>query len=159
MANTIVCAAFLLIASIFDFKTRKIPNILNGLGFIVAIVLNLQHLNLYLPSFVYAFIVGFILFALGIMGAGDGKMIAVSGFMITADALLESLLLAFLFFGIFSAFNAISKKGFKNFITHEKNSFFMFLNGLKPEGDRCAFAPFFFAGFAAYLILGVIKIC
>ncbi|QSZ27598.1 prepilin peptidase [Aceticella autotrophica] len=158
MLNLIVCAVFLLIAAVFDFETRKIPNVLNGAAFITAFALNFYHLNLFIPSFAYGFLLGFILFLLGIMGAGDGKMIAVTGLLINTDMLFKTLLLAFLFFGIYAAYSAIVKKGFKNFIAQEKNNLTLFFAKSKPDGERSAFAPFFFAGFLTCQVLGVIKI-
>ncbi|MEG6569495.1 A24 family peptidase [Thermoanaerobacterium thermosaccharolyticum] len=148
----IFCALFLLVASFFDTKTRKIPNILNIIGVIIGFAINYNNFFNTFIGFLYGFVLGYILFMMGTMGAGDGKMFAAVGAIVGIDVLFRSLIISLI---IFLAYVLLeNRKKFKDFFEYEKNALLSLFLRVKPvdNGKRSAFAPFLFIGFVIYQI-------
>jgi len=91
-----IVAGFLLIASIIDWKVKKIPSIfLTGMIFAVAV---LNPANLWFG--VMAFIMGYLLMEADFFsGVADLKMITIIGFMISSTNYLFGLVLLTVIFG------------------------------------------------------------
>ena len=98
-----IMTAFLAVAGIFDHLTHRIPNILTGLMLVICIVLRAaDHDLLSLGGAVLRVIAAgtlfFPFFAIGTLGAGDVKLMAVcAGFMDTGRYLI------FVFFAMLAA--------------------------------------------------------
>ncbi|HJO24329.1 MAG: hypothetical protein GY772_20755 [bacterium] len=85
-------AGYLLLAIESDVRSLKIPNWLNGAGLVVALGLagwlgGLSGFGTALAGAGAALAVGFVLFALGVIGAGDAKGVAVLGALFGLSAL------------------------------------------------------------------------
>ncbi|WP_243310511.1 A24 family peptidase [Fundidesulfovibrio agrisoli] len=90
---SVVLAATVVLAAIFDIKFRRIPNALTASGAIAMLGLNyafgsLDGLIASLLGLVCAFAAHFLLFVWGALGAGDVKLLCVVGAALGAGALL-----------------------------------------------------------------------
>ena len=77
----VVLAAFLVTASGFDLISRRVPNVLNGTAVAAGLALAAAG-GAFLGNLVAAlagFLAGFLLYAVGAMRGGDGKMLAAVG--------------------------------------------------------------------------------
>ncbi|NQU98599.1 prepilin peptidase [Candidatus Woesearchaeota archaeon] len=134
----------LLFASIFDIKTREIPDWLNysliGFGFGTSIILSITNLNYWifvysLLGFLAGLIISLVFYYTGQWGGGDAKMMMAlgaligldfhSGFPIFVVLLLNIFIIGAIYGAIWSVFLALKhrkqfKKSFKEII-REKN--------------------------------------
>jgi Flp pilus assembly protein protease CpaA len=95
-----VLCAFLAVAALIDSRTHKIPNWLTLIGGVLGlglIALGEVALKNALIGFSAGFLVFFFLYILGIVGAGDVKLMGVSGLILGFPDIIIFLLLACLF--------------------------------------------------------------
>ncbi|MBT3324396.1 hypothetical protein HN681_03175 [archaeon] len=124
----------LLVASIFDLKTREIPDLLSysfiasvlGIRLIYSIFTDFSFFFYGVLGFVLMFLFGFILYYLKQWGGGDAKLFmglgaAFADFYIFEIPFLAILIIIVLFFGAFYAFTWASVLFFKNSKTSFKN--------------------------------------
>lgn len=96
-ANTIVLLGLAGLAALLDLRARRIPNWLTVSGLGIALILAVlaggwPELRNALGGAGIALAAGFALFALGILGAGDAKLLAAIGGFFGADRVLGALL-------------------------------------------------------------------
>ena len=96
LATTIIFVVVVGAAGIWDLRTRRIPNWLTGGGFLLALVLRTAEgfgaLSEGLAGAGFGFVLGVLLFALGALGGGDGKLMAVVGAFLGFDRMVGALL-------------------------------------------------------------------
>lgn len=103
----IVCL-LLAIACICDYKTKKIPNVLQIVMLFAGLII--RYLNagwegiaLYLPILGIIVLALFPFFSIGALGAGDVKLLAVTGALFEKDTVLFFMLITFLLAGLAGA--------------------------------------------------------
>ena len=96
---TVALVALLLVATVFDLRSRRIPNALTASGFVIAIALRFvagpgAGID-GLTGALLAFVLCLPFFVLGVLGGGDAKLLmAVGAFMGPRDLLMAMLLIA-----------------------------------------------------------------
>ena len=101
---TVLCV-FLAIAALIDSKTHKIPNwlILAGAGIgVLLVLLGEVGLKSAILGFSAGFMVFFLLYMLGFVGAGDVKLMGVSGLILGFSDIIIFLILACLISSVLS---------------------------------------------------------
>ncbi len=110
---TVLLAAVLVLAVWFDVRENRIPNWLTAGGFVCALViratLGLDHLGTGIAGAGVGLALGVALFAIGAMGAGDGKLLAAVGAFFGLDLFLKSLPLVGAFGGLLALAVTLSK--------------------------------------------------
>lgn len=100
--------SLLLLASIFDIAQRKVPNVLIISGFATALLLSVMSgwsgVGRMALGSIAALVVLLPVYATGLMGAGDVKLISVVGGFLGLHHLLFALLCIFIAGGLLSAF-------------------------------------------------------
>lgn len=108
MSVILLLAILLTICVISDFKSRKIPNSIVGIGLVSGLTLSGLNLNgdISLLQSVLGLLVGLCMllpvYMIGKMGAGDVKLLAMCGSFLGAEATLMAGLCAFLAGGFFA---------------------------------------------------------
>jgi prepilin peptidase CpaA len=137
----------LLIVSYGDVKTQKIPNlwaIINICAYLILVFILPTHYSFNFSTFIYsiAFLfVGFFLFLIKIMGAGDSKYLFSFFLLIPAslhEVTLQYLLLSTVLIGVFMLINNIFKN-FDKIILSLKNKDRAGLRGC--FGTKFSYAP------------------
>ena len=149
-----ICCA----AAIKDLRTFTIPHIYPGL--VLALILpalffvglSLPFIGFQLLSGAIAFLVGFILFAMGVMGGGDVKLFAALALWVPLSHLIV-LVMAMTFLGLFYTLGYLVYRTVRdqNTPTDETISFFARLK--KNLRGRLPYGPSIALGFAGYLYL------
>ena len=98
MKILIVLVLLLLLAAIWDFYSGKIPNIFIFIGCCYGIIRLWHYGNIikYIPGIVFPLLILFPLYKIGVMGAGDIKLLSVLGFYFPFSELVFCLFMAFL---------------------------------------------------------------
>lgn len=101
------------VALAFDLKTYKIPNVVNLLGMIIGLITSFviggkEKITSSLLGFFIAFLIMFILFVLGAIGAGDVKLMCALGTMLHVDIIFV-IILAIIVSGVCGGLLILSK--------------------------------------------------
>lgn len=161
-AGEIAAMWTLAVASVWDLKTRRVPNCLTfpamGLGVLLGFLggRGMWHLE----SLGVCIGAGFLLWIFGVFAEGDAKLFAAAGSLAGADAAFLGLVLACVLL-LFAVVPLRAKSvGVRKWLAGEKAAFLFLLSGgrLKHEDAPAGFtpvpfAPFLFLGTAAALIL------
>lgn len=100
-------SAFLVAAAFCDFNDLKVPNKLTApfaaIGIGVSLLQGADIAMLAIAGALVVFLVGWAFFALGVMGGGDGKLMAAAAIWLGPYALLDFAVLIALFGGLLAA--------------------------------------------------------
>jgi prepilin peptidase CpaA len=114
---------FLLFATFFDLKTRKVPNVLVGIAVGVAVVISfLPESKIDLMQSILGGLLGLLIFyypyAKAYIGAGDTKLFVVIGMFLGPHLAIWAYLFTCLMGGFFATFVAIYQSQLKQAITN-----------------------------------------
>ena len=141
--NTILFA-FLVTASVYDYRTHKIPNWLTGGGIVFALIYNTAVPFYRDQGFLWALgglMVGFLVmlpcYVLRVMGAGDVKLMAMVGAFLGVTDTLHAVVYSFLVGGIAALIFAIHTHALARMLGNLKNMTQMMMlsaiGGFKPD--------------------------
>ena len=104
MKILIVLLLVLFLASLWDFKKGKIPNLLIIVGFLYGLMRVFYYQNLFrhIPGILFPILLLYPLFKIGTIGAGDIKLLSVIGLYISFMESIYCMFLAFVIGAIFS---------------------------------------------------------
>ena len=127
MLSAYLLVALLLTASAFDLYQRRVPNVLVLTGSLLGIVLLLTSWSTVSPAMALAgAVVGLLIFilpyALGLMGAGDVKLLSMCGLFLGPAAVLQAALYALLAGGLLALFfglrRALAHRQYENTVPY-----------------------------------------
>lgn len=105
--NNIILLCILCMAVFFDFRYRKIPNLLIVIGILISITQWILHdpmrlINNQIPLIIIPIICLYFFFKIGAMGAGDIKLYCLLCFYLSLEQFLKVFFISFLISAIFS---------------------------------------------------------
>ena len=105
--NNIMLLCILCMAVFFDFRYRKIPNLLIVIGILISITQWILHdpmrlINNQIPLIIIPIICLYFFFKIGAMGAGDIKLYCLLCFYLSLEQFLKVFFISFLISAIFS---------------------------------------------------------
>ncbi len=102
-----IFCAFLITAALSDFAKLTVPNVLTApfaaIGFGIIALGTPDTTLIALGAALVVFLLGWALFAFGVMGGGDGKLMAATAIWLDPYALLDFVVLISLFGGVLAA--------------------------------------------------------
>jgi prepilin peptidase CpaA len=142
--RTGLLATLLVIAAISDFRTYKIPNLLTVSGIIFGLIystvvpFSIHHGFLWaLGGLLLGFSILLPLYALGVMGAGDVKLMAMVGAFLGVTDTLHAVIFTFIAGGIAALVFAIFNKSLLRMLGNVKNAAQMMtmsvIGGFRPD--------------------------
>jgi prepilin peptidase CpaA len=142
--RTGLLATLLVIAAISDFRTYKIPNLLTVSGIIFGLIystvvpFSIHHGFLWaLGGLLLGFSIMLPLYALGVMGAGDVKLMAMVGAFLGVTDTLHAVIFTFIAGGIAALVFAIFNKSLLRMLGNVKNAAQMMtmsvIGGFRPD--------------------------
>jgi prepilin peptidase CpaA len=142
--RTGILFGLLAIASVSDYFTYKIPNwltvggMLFGLSYNLAVPFSVQHGLLWaLGGVMVGFLAMLPFYGFGIMGAGDVKLMAMTGACLGVADTLYAVIFSFIIGGMAALAFALANRVLTKMLVNVKNAgqMFMFtvISGLKPE--------------------------
>lgn len=136
-AATLALAGLVSVAAVLDVRSRRIPNWLTvsglGIGLALAVLLGgWPEMRNALGGAGLALAAGFAMFALGVLGAGDAKLVAAVGAFFGLDRVVGLLLVIAIFGGVLAGVHA-ARKGIILPVLHTTGQ--MIRHFLKLGGD------------------------
>lgn len=106
---------YLFTAVLEDYQNRKVPNwwIVFGIGIGILAFLEEGELLPYLVGFIIPFILLFGLYCIRVIGAGDIKLLMVTGLFMGGKEILTIILLSFVFGGVYSFIKLLKTKSLR----------------------------------------------
>ena len=129
---------YVLIASIYDFKYKIIPNKLTVSFFLISLIINIvfydQNILSFFKSFVFSFVLFLPLYYLKIFSGGDYKMVISISAFLGLNMLVDFLLLAVLFTGFLALVGTFINNKYKSVFNNLKIIFLTFFYpGIKTQ--------------------------
>lgn len=120
MEILIVLVLLLLFAAVWDFYKGKIPNVLIIIGCCYGMIRLLYYGNIlkHIPGIIFPLVILFPLYKIGVMGAGDLKLLSVLGFYFPFLELIFCIFMAFLLGAFHSLFALIRYENFYERMTY-----------------------------------------
>lgn len=120
MEILIVLVLLLLLTAVWDFYKGKIPNVFIISGCCYGMIRLLYYGNIlkHIPGIIFPVLVLFPLYKIGVMGAGDLKLLSVLGFYFPFSELIFCIFMAFLLGAFLSLFSLIRYENFYERMTY-----------------------------------------
>ena len=113
----------LFVATVWDIRWGKVPNILIAIGFVIGVIRitaleGCQGILLHIPSVVVPVILLFPLYCIGVLGAGDIKLFSMMGCFCNLKGMFFYVCFSFLIGAVISLFLLLWQKNFISRMTY-----------------------------------------
>jgi prepilin peptidase CpaA len=136
-ASTVIVTALVVAVSVFDWRERRIPNVLvfpaAGLGLGLNLYQGWNGLVFGLKGLAAGFLLLFIPYLVGAMGAGDVKLLAAIGAFLGATEVLRVILLTVLCYPLLAAIFVLRERKLKITLLRFRRVLFNFLGFFVPS--------------------------
>ncbi len=110
----------LFLASLYDFRKGRIPNLLIVIGAVYGLMRVFYYQNFFshIPGIIFPILIFYPLFKIGTLGAGDIKLFSLIGFYVSFMESLYCILLAFVIGAVFSLISLKQEGNLSDRITY-----------------------------------------